>query len=90
VAVGRAAVGDRRARLGLDLSCPATAPARDRRDPGSAWLTAEQQAARCIIGLWRPSEASLADRIFRPWRFLPRFFAYAWVAVLAIRLFVLR
>ncbi|HZW72816.1 MAG TPA: hypothetical protein VFF43_04685 [Caldimonas sp.] len=56
----------------------------------SAWLTAEQQAARCIIGLWRPSEASLADRIFRPWRFLPRFFAYAWVAVLAIRLFVLR
>jgi hypothetical protein len=56
----------------------------------SAWLTDEQQAARRVIGLWRQSEASLADRIFRPLRFLPRLFAYAWVAVLAIRSFVPR
>ena len=54
------------------------------------WLTVEQQSARRIIGLWNPSDRSLMERIFRPWRFLPRLFAYAWLAVLAIRLFVPR
>jgi hypothetical protein len=56
----------------------------------AAWLTDEQPAARRIIGLWNPSDRALMERLFRPWRFLPRLFAYAWLAVLAIRLFVPR
>ena len=56
----------------------------------ASWLTEEQQQPRRIIGLWSPSSNSFLERALRPWRFLPRLFAYAWLLVAAIKLFVAR